>query len=209
MRLKHIKGSEETIKKSPYVVIDPEKHRGKWNNIFENTNPIKIEIGMGKGNFIIENALRYPNINFIGIDKYPSVLIKATERLENIEIPNLRLLCTDAASIETIFDHEIDTVYLNFSDPWPKNRHERRRLTSFPFLEKYELLFKEKSHITFKTDNRLLFEFSLISVTEFGYHLKKVCLDLYQELPEDNIPTEYERKFSSKGYPIYLLDAEK
>lgn len=209
MRLKHIKGSEETIKKSSYVITDPEKHRGDWKNVFENSNPIKIEIGMGRGNFIIENAIRYPDVNFIGIDKYPSVLIKATDRLQKLELPNLRLLCVDASSIETIFNHEIDTVYLNFSDPWPKNRHERRRLTSFPFLEKYELLFNREAHIIFKTDNRSLFEFSLISITEFGYHLKKVCLDLYQELPEDNIPTEYEHKFAGKGYPIYLLDAEK
>lgn len=209
MRLKHIKGSEDAIKESPYVIVDPDKHRGKWNDVFQNSNLIKIEIGMGKGNFIIEHAIQYPNINFIGIDRYPSVLIKATERLNELNLPNLKILCYDALEICQLFDQEIDTIYLNFSDPWPKNRHEKRRLTSLPFLEKYETLFRTNGHITMKTDNRQLFEFSLISITEFGYHLKKVCLDLYQELPEDNIPTEYECKFSSKGYPIYLLDAEK
>lgn len=209
MRLKHIPGSEEKIQQSPYFVATPEQWKGSWTNLFGNDNPIHVEIGMGKGNFIIENAKRNPAINFVGIDKYPSVLVKATERLELETLPNLKLLVLDAQTITDIFDYEISTLYLNFSDPWPKARHYKRRLTSPIFLEKYDLIFQKNCHIVMKTDNRGLFEYSVISFTEYGYHILNLNLNLY-EIPEtENIPTEYEMKFSSQGLPIYKIEVEK
>ena len=136
MRLKNVKGAKEKISQSSYVILDPRQHRGKIAQLFENQNPIYIEIGMGKGNFIIENAKRYPHINFIGIEKYDSVLVRAIEKLEGIELSNLKLIRMDATEIEEVFDHEVGTIYLNFSDPWPKTRHSDRRLTSTKFLKR-------------------------------------------------------------------------
>ena len=158
MRLKHVKGAEEIVGSSKYVIKDYTEHKGSFNKLFNNNNPIRIEIVMGKGNFIIENAIKYPNINFIGIEKYDSVMVKAIRRLETLDLPNLRLIRMDAGKIEEVFDHEIDEVFLNFSDPWPKDRHAKRRLTSPNFLNKYKNIFKDKEIITFKTDNRKLFE---------------------------------------------------
>ncbi len=165
MRLKHIKGAEEKIKESPYVIINPEKFKGNYKSVFGNDNPIHIEIGMGKGNFIIGMAKKYPNINFIGIEMYDSVLLRAVQKLSDMEINNLKLVRYDATDIQNIFDKEIDVIYLNFSDPWPKNRHEHRRLTSNRFLKKYDDIFKDKKIIIKKTDNRKLFEYSVISFT--------------------------------------------
>ena len=209
MRLKHIKGAEEKIKTSPYFIEQPEQYRGSWNQLFKNNQPIFIEIGSGKGNFIIENAKQHPNYNYIGIDKYPSVLLKATEKLTTLDLPNLKLLVLDAARIEQVFDHEIDTVFLNFSDPWPKVRHAKRRLTSPEFLERYEPLFQGNAHIEMKTDNRSLMEYSIMTFTNHGYHIKKINLNLYEQPEEQNIPTEYELKFSSRGFPIYKIEVEK
>ena len=163
MRLKNIKGAKEYIEKSPYVIKDPEQYKGNYKKIFKNKSKIHLEIGMGKGNFIIKMAQKYPNINFIGIEMFDSVLLRAVQKIEKLELPNLKLIRYDATNIEKIFDKEIDTIYLNFSDPWPKNRHEHRRLTSKRFLERYDKVFKNNNHIIQKTDNRKLFEFSLIS----------------------------------------------
>lgn len=209
MRLKHVKGAKEKVENSSYVVLNPHEYKGKFNKLFNNNNPIYIEIGMGKGNFIIENAKKYPDINFIGIEKYDSVIVRAIEKLENIEIPNLKLIRIDANEITDIFDKEIDRIYLNFSDPWPKDRHQKRRLSSTNFLEKYDMIFRDKKHIIMKTDNRKLFEFSIISYTNYGYEIKDICLNLYDEDVEDNIPTEYEIKFNNKGFPIYKIDVQK
>ncbi len=209
MRLRNIKGAKETVLKSSYVIENPNLYYGNWEACFSNQNPIHVEIGMGKGRFIIENAIRYPNINFVGIEKYNSVLVKAIQQLEGKNLPNLKIISMDAKEIEQIFNQEIDTIYLNFSDPWPKKRHAKRRLTSTDFLEKYEQIFKNKKHIIIKTDNRNLFEYSITSCSCFGYHIKEISLDLYQEGRNDNIPTEYEIKFSNKGYPIYRMEIEK
>jgi tRNA (guanine-N7-)-methyltransferase len=164
---------------------------------------------MGKGDFIIENALRYPNINFIGIEKYSSVLARAIEKLHDKELPNLRLIRMDANFIEDVFDKEIDTIYLNFSDPWPKKRTAKRRLTSDVFLDKYKNLFKKDHNIIMKTDNMNLFEYSLESFSRNGYILEKVSLDLHSSDIENNIETEYEKKFVAKGNKIYYVNAKK
>lgn len=209
MRLKCVKGAKERVEASSYLVLDPLKYKGKYKELFKNNNPIYIEIGMGKGNFIIENAKRYTDINFIGIEKYDSVIVRAVEKLENIELPNLKLIRMDANKINDIFDKEIDLIYLNFSDPWPKVRHEKRRLSSHEFLKKYDFIFKNKKNIIMKTDNRKLFEYSIISYTSYGYKINDISLNLYKDDITFNIPTEYEMKFHDKGLPIYKIEVEK
>lgn len=210
MRLRNVKNKEKIMAESKYLIKNPEDYRGNWKNYFGNNNPIHIEIGMGKGNFIIENAIKNPNINFIGIEKYDSVMAKALPKIPvDIKIHNLCMIRLDALNIETIFDKEIDVIYLNFSDPWPKNRHEERRLTSTSFLKRYDNLFKKDATIIQKTDNRLLFEFSLIELSKYGYIFEKLSLDYHNSGEENIIMTEYEKKFSSQGQNIYYLYAVK
>lgn len=209
MRLKHVKGASEVVESSRYVIKNIKEYKGHFQNLFQNNHPIYIEIGMGKGNFIIENAIRYPEINFIGIEKYDSVLIRAVQRLEKIELPNLKLLRVDANCIDEIFEKEIDLIYLNFSDPWPKKRHEKRRLMSPNFLEKYKQIFRNENHIIFKTDNRKLFEYAIQTFNEEKFKINNISLDLYQDDDKDNIPTEYEMKFHELGFPIYKIDVQK
>ena len=161
MRLKHVKNADKVVESGVYYVNDPKQHKGSWKNIFKNNNPIYIEIGMGKGDFIIENALKYPNINFIGIEMYDSVMIRAVQKSNELELNNLKLVKIDATYIEEIFNKEIDLIYLNFSDPWPKDRHAKRRLTSSRFLERYDKIFRDNPKIIMKTDNVDLFNFSV------------------------------------------------
>lgn len=209
MRLRNVKGAKEIIESSNYIILDYKKYQGRYNRLFDNDNPIYIEIGMGKGNFIIEKALRYPNVNFIGIEKFDSVVVRAIQKLENINIPNLKIIRMDAMEIDEVFDKEISKIFLNFSDPWPKDRHAHRRLSSKIFLKKYDLIFKDKKNITMKTDNRKLFEYSLKSFVDYGYKIKDISLDLHNDDYSDNIMTEYETKFVSKGNPIYMVDITK
>ena len=209
MRLRNVKGASEKIISSKYIVLEPNNYRGQYSKLFGNDNPIYIEIGMGKGQFIINNALKYPNINFIGIEKYDSVIVRAIDKLETINIPNLKLIRIDALKIDEIFDKEIDKIYLNFSDPWPKDRHEHRRLTSVSFLNKYDLIFQDKANIVMKTDNRKLFEYSIMSLNNYGYQIDNISLNLYKDDYNDNIPTEYEDKFVAKGQIIYMLEVIK
>lgn len=208
MRLKNIKGAKEKINKSNYIIQNPEEYKGKIKTLFQNNNPIHLEIGMGKGDFIIGMAVKYPNINFIGIEKFDSVILRATEKLEMFDLKNLKLIRFDATEIDNIFDKEIDTIYLNFSDPWPKNRHEGRRLTSEKFLNRYDLIFKENCHIIQKTDNRKLFEFSLKSYVDYNYKIRNISLNLHED-DFDNVETEYEKRFVSLGFPIYMVDVYK
>ncbi len=208
MRLKNIKGAKEKINKSNYIIQNPEEYKGKFKTLFQNNNPIHLEIGMGKGDFIIGMAVKYPNINFIGIEKFDSVILRATEKLEMFDLKNLKLIRFDATEIDNIFDKEIDTIYLNFSDPWPKNRHEGRRLTSEKFLNRYDLIFKENCHIIQKTDNRKLFEFSLKSYVDYNYKIRNISLNLHED-DFDNVETEYEKRFVSLGFPIYMIDVYK
>ena len=209
MRLRNIKGADKIIEASKYVILNPEDNKGKWQNIFNNENPINIEIGMGKGDFIIGMAKNNPSINFIGIEMYDSVIVKAVEKLEGEELSNLRLIRMDATLIEDVFDKEINQIYLNFSDPWPKKRNAKRRRTHERFLSRYDSVFKNKKVIHMKTDNTSLFEFSLESLSEYGYKLKNISLDLHNSDFEGNVMTEYEKKFSSKGVKINRLEAYK
>lgn len=209
MRLKKVKGAQDVIKKSKYVVQNPSEYKGKWNSLFENNNLVSIEIGMGKGDFIIGMAKLYPNINFIGIEMFDSVLVRAVQKLEEQSIPNLKLIEMDASNINEVFDKEIDTIYLNFSDPWPKKRHAKRRLTSNEFLKKYDAVFKNDKKIFQKTDNIDLFAFSIESLSDYGYTLKNVTLDLHNSNFEGNVMSEYEKKFKSKNVRICRLEAYK
>jgi len=209
VRLRNVKNAKAQIESSSYILLDPKKYCGKFQELFGNNNPIYIEIGMGKGQFIINNAKRYPHINFIGIEKYDSVIVRAIQKLENEELPNLKLIRMDALEINEVFYKEVDRIYLNFSDPWPKDRHEHRRLTSTKFLTRYDLIFRDKNNIVMKTDNRKLFEFSIKSFNNYGYKVENISLDLYKDDHELNIPTEYEERFVSRGQVIYMIDVNK
>lgn len=208
MRIRNVKNKKEILKNSSCVVENPIDYNGRWSECFENGNPIYLEIGPGKCNFIIENALRYPDINFIGVERNDSVLAIGARSLEEF-IPNLRLINYDANKIEDIFSNEIDVLYLNFSDPWSKSRHAKRRLTSVEFLRKYDLIFKSVKTIIQKTDNESLFAFSIVSLSNYGYVIEELSLDLHNCLKNDNIETEYEKKFASKGCKIFMLKATK
>lgn len=208
MRLKNVKGANEIIIKGIYYVSNPYEQKGKWNKYFDNDNPIYIEIGMGKGDFIIENAKRYPNINFIGIEKYDSVIVRAIQKSNELELNNLKIVRIDANRLNEIFDKEIDTIYLNFSDPWPKDRHAKRRLTSEVFLNIYDGIFKNEEKIIMKTDNVALFNYSIESLMNHGYDITYRTNNL-NCLSDDNIMTEYETKFYNKGIKINKLIAVK
>lgn len=208
MRLKHIKGAEEFVAASPYCQAEDSDPAGTWAEIFGNDNPVYIEIGMGKGNFILEQARRNPDINYVGIEKYSSVLIKALwkrEKREEYQIENIRFIRMDAENIGRYFGKdEVAKIFLNFSDPWPKDRHAKRRLTSKQFLKRYEGILKKDGLVEFKTDNNDLFDFSLEQVEEAGWDLLAVTRDLHNDpvLNEGNIMTEYEAKFSAEGQSI-------
>jgi len=209
MRLRNNPKANEILENhSSFVVLDTKANKGKWHEIFGNNHPIYIEIGMGKGDFIIENASRYPDINFIGIEKFPSVLVGAVKKIDEakLTLSNLKIIKEDAIVLNEVFDNnEIDCIYLNFSDPWPKKKHAKRRLTSPLFLDVYQKILKKDGQLILKTDNRILFEYSLISFQQFGMNFHDVCLDLHHsDGYEDNIQTEYERKFSPYG-PIYRI----
>ena len=208
MRQRNVKNKEEIITSSRYFLNNPESYIGKWSTYFQNNNPIYIEIGMGKGQFIIENAKRYPNINFIGIEKYDSILALALKKI-NTDLPNLVMIRLDAFNIDSIFKEEIDTIYLNFSDPWPKKRHAKRRLTSPEFLKKYDLIFKNKNQIVMKTDNKDLFSYSIKTLNNHGYYINNITFDLEKEKDSLNIMTEYEEKFTKLNNPIYKIDVIK
>ena len=209
MRLRNKKYAGSMVRESEYTIQNPKERKGKWHTIFENENEIHIEIGMGKGNFIIQMALAHPEINYIGIEMYDSVIVTAVKCLQEREekIKNLRLIRMDAKEIEEVFENEISRIYLNFSDPWPKAKHAKRRLTSEEFLTRYEHIFKDKKVIFQKTDNNALFEFSMDSLEKHGYQLKAVTRDLYANPIEENIATEYEMKFVSQGIKINRLEA--
>ena len=209
MRLRNIKNKEEIINNSKYIIINPKEYKGKWKTVFNNDNPIYIEIGMGKGNFILKNALKYKDINFIGIEKFDTVIAKAIKKVNEYDLPNLKLIRMDAKELNEVFYHDIDLIYLTFSNSWPKDRHAKRRLTHENFLKIYDNLFKDKKRITLKTDNKGLFEYSLTSLSNYGYILKKVNVDLHNSLECDIITTEYEDKFVSLNKSIYKLECEK
>lgn len=206
MRLRNITGSRDIIAESPLVIHEPEKVKGKWSELFGNNFPIRIEVGMGKGRFICELARNSPDINYIGIEKYSSVLLRALQKMEEEPLPNLLFIRMDAENIAEIFDkEEVDRIYLNFSDPWPKDRHAKRRLPSREFLTRYDRFLKKDGVLEFKTDNKELFDFALEELDPAGWKAVRVTYDLHHdiEMMEGNVMTEYEEKFSSKGNPIY------
>ena len=209
MRLKKVPGALERIEASDYVIKDGKEYFGKYETLFEKKQPIHIEIGMGKGKFITEMAQLHPEINYIGIEKFDSVLIRALEKQEEMELSNLKLMRLDAEMIDEVFNHEIDRIYLNFSDPWPKKRHAKRRLTSKEFLKAYDSIFKTTKEIIMKTDNRKLFEYSIMSFTNYGYQIEEISLNLYDDDIKENVATEYETKFHNLGYPIYRIVVKK
>lgn len=204
MRLRNVKGSRETIAANEFVIQDEESMKGKWKEKFGNNNPIHIEIGMGKGRFIMDMARLNPEINFVGIEKFSSVLVRAIEKQNEERLPNLFFIRMEAEYIENVFEKgEVDYIYLNFSDPWPKDRHAKRRLTSVQFLSKYINILAEGGGVTFKTDNRPLFDFSLEQIDEAGWVKDNVTFDLHNsEYAEGNVMTEYEQRFSDMGNPI-------
>lgn len=209
MRLRNIKGSRESVAVNEYVVQEPEKLKGTWNTLFGNDNPIHVEIGMGKGKFIMQLAAANPNINYIGIEKYSSVLLRALEKRSETELTNLYFIRFDAEYLNDIFGtDEISRIYLNFSDPWPKDRHAKRRLTSKEFFGRYDRCLKKEGEVIFKTDNRSLFDFSLEEVKIAGWELRLVTFDLHHsEFLEGNVMTEYEERFVALGNPIHKLVA--
>ncbi len=212
MRLRNIPGADEAIADSPHCIQEPMAEKGRWHLIFGNENPIHIEIGMGKGQFIMQLAKDHPDINYIGIERYSSVLLRALQKMEVEPLPNIRFLCMDASMITEVFDkEEVAKIYLNFSDPWPKERHAKRRLTSRQFFERYDKILAGNGVVEFKTDNDDLFAFSMEEVAEAGWTLDAHTFDLHHDpvLNEGNVMTEYEEKFSSLGHPIHKLIARR
>ena len=213
MRLRNIPGADDVVSNSSFCIQDPITQKGKWSALFGNDNPIHIEIGMGKGRFIMDLAALNPNINYIGIERYTSVLLRAVQKIEENPLPNVRFLCVDAATLPEIFAaEEVNRIYLNFSDPWPKDRHARRRLTSSEFLARYDQFLSKNGRLEFKTDNVGLFDFSLEEINNSNvWHIDVHTYDLHEDpmLNFGNVMTEYEEKFSSKGNPICKLIASR
>lgn len=212
MRLRNIKGADEAVLKSPCCIQSPQKHKGLWQDYFGSRNPVHIEIGMGKGQFIMALAKQRPQINYLGIERYTSVLLRALQKTEPDPPANLRFLCIDARTLSDIFAcGEVKRIYLNFSDPWPKDRHAKRRLTSAPFLQIYDQILDPSGTLEFKTDNRGLFDFSLEEIPAAGWRIDAFTRDLHHDptMNEGNIMTEYEEKFSAAGNPIFKLVASR
>ena len=210
MRLRNIAGSREMIRESGFVVHEPEEMRGRWKEAFGSDAPLHVEIGMGKGRFLMDMARLHPEISYIGIEKYSSVLLRAIQKMQEDPLPNVKFIRMDAEEIEAVFgEGEVDRIYLNFSDPWPKDRHAKRRLTSRDFLARYEQILAPGGHVEFKTDNQDLFRFSLEEIRAKNWILEASTFDLHRDpvLNQNNIMTEYEEKFSSMGHPICKLIA--
>ncbi len=212
MRLRNIPGSQEAIAKNRWCIQEPEQYKGNWHQVFANKNPIHIEIGMGKGRFLMAKAKENPETNYIGIEKYSSVLLRALQKMEEEPLENIRFIRMEAESIADVFGKgEVGKIYLNFSDPWPKDRHAKRRLTSRQFFARYHQILQKEGCVEFKTDNQNLFDFSLGEVTEAGWKLDGYTRDLHHDeaMVQGNIMTEYEERFSSMGNPIYKLIASR
>lgn len=205
MRLRNITGAKDAIASNEYVVQEPTEFKGRWKEAFEGEGELHIEVGMGKGRFLHEMAGLHPQINYIGIEMYSSVLLRALQKMEAEPLPNLKFLCVDARILPEIFaPGEVDHIYLNFSDPWPKDRHAKRRLPSRQFLERFDRILKPEGRLSFKTDNRDLFDFAVEELEPAGWKAEAITYDLHNDpkLSEGNVMTEYEEKFSSKGNPI-------
>ena len=209
MEYKKFKDADKIINRSDFMVTNPAEHKNKWNVVFGNNNPIHLELGMGRGDFIINMALTYPKINFIGLEISEDQLVKAVQKLNNKNIPNLKLICADAREIDTFFGREINTIYLTFSEPWPKAHDEKKRFTHESYLRLYDKIFRKDKHIIMKTDNKGLFQYSLQSLSQYWYVFDRVSLDLHNdENPiKNNIMTDWEKKCVQDRKPIYYVDA--
>lgn len=212
MRLRNIAGAREAIATSQWVVQNPKEWKGNWESFWGNDHEMQIEIGMGKGKFLMAQAQAHPEINYIGIEMYSSVLLRAVQKLEANPLENIKFILIDAREITEVFDkEEVDKIYLNFSDPWPKDRHAKRRLPSRQFLARYDAILKKDGVLEFKTDNKALFDFAVEEVEPAGWNISAITYDLHndEEMMEGNIMTEYEEKFSSMGNPIYKYVIER
>lgn len=209
MEYKKFKDADKIINRSDYMVAKPEENKNKWNQVFGNNNPIHLELGMGRGDFIINMAASNPRVNFIGLEISEDQLVKAVQKLNNKQLPNLKLICADARSIDTFFGREINTIYLTFSEPWPKAHDEKKRFTHESYLRLYDKIFKKDKHIIMKTDNKGLFQYSLQSLSQYWYVFDRVSLDLHNdENPiKNNIMTDWEKKCVQDRKPIYYVDA--
>ena len=209
MEYNKVKEANKIINRSSYIIDNPTKYKNKWSDLFGNKNPICIELGMGRGNFIINMAKSNPNINYIGIELNESQIATAAQKLVNQNIPNLKLINMDAIKLDTVFGKEINTIYLTFSEPWPKKRDEKKRFTHYTYLKLYDKIFKKNKHIILKTDNKILFAYSLETLSQYWYSFNRVSLDLHHdENPIPNIMTDFEKKYFEEGRPIYYVDAE-
>lgn len=209
MEYNKVKDANKIINRSSYIIDNPTKYKNKWSDLFGNKNPICIELGMGRGNFIINMAKSNPNINYIGIELNESQIATAVKKLVNQNIPNLKLINMDAIKLDTVFGKEINTIYLTFSEPWPKKRDEKKRFTHYTYLKLYDKIFKKNKHIILKTDNKILFAYSLETLSQYWYSFNRVSLDLHHdENPIPNIMTDFEKKYFEEGRPIYYVDAE-
>ena len=203
-----IKNADKIVGNCKYVVKNPMNYKNKWKDVFHNNNPIYLELGMGRGDFIIEMAKTYPNINFIGLEVVDSQMVNAVRILNNLDLNNLKLINVDAREIDKIFGKEIDTIYLTFCDPWPKKIDEKKRFTHESYLKLYDKVFKKQKHIILKTDNKGFFAYSLQTLSNYWYVFKRVSLDLHnEENPIKNIMTNYEKQYQKEGRPIYYVDA--
>ena len=209
MRMRYKPWAEDYLKKEPNIVDIDGSHAGRISEWFDNDQPIYIEVGSGMGQFITTLAAKHPEINFISMEREKSVMIKVLDKVIEQGLTNLKLICNDAIELNDYFkDGEVSRLYLNFSDPWPKKRHTKRRLTYQTYLALYKQVLKDDGEIHFKTDNRGLFAYSLESMSQFGMYFTKINLNLHEEDDEENIETEYERKFSDKGSRIYRMEAK-
>ena len=208
MRLRKDPRAEKYIQESDIVILNPEKNKGQWHMVFSNKHDLHVEFGMGKGGFIIEMARQNPDINYIGVERFETLVYKACKKAESKQIPsNLRFICENVGYCKDFFGKgEVNRIYLNFSDPWPKNRHANKRLTYYRFLNKYDYLLCQEGGVYFKTDNRGLFEFTLNELSKQDWKMKNITFDLHASGIEDNVMTEYEERFSSKGMNIYRLE---
>lgn len=208
MRYNVIKNADKIVKGSKYVVNNPYENKNNWSKVFGNNNPIKLELGMGRGSFIIEMAKQYPNINFIGLELYDSQMVQAVEKLQSLNLKNIKLINCDAREIDKIFGKEIDTIYLTFSEPWPKKQDEKKRFTHESYLKLYDKIYKKNKHIILKTDNKGLFAYSLESLSQYWYSFERVSLNLhYDENKIENIMTDFEKQYFKEKRPIYYVDA--
>ena len=210
MEYKKEKNANIIINKSDYILSNPQNYKNKWNALFGNKNPICLELGMGRGAFIIEMAKKHPNINYIGLEINESQIANAAQKLENQHINNLKLICADANDIVNFFGKEIDTIYLTFSEPWPKKQDEKKRFTNISYLKAYDRIFKKNKHIILKTDNKILFASAIESLSDYWYTFNKVSLDLHNDerkIEDESIMTDFEKQYVKENRPIYYLDA--